>query len=115
MTTQKWVKKQISFARDQINDIEDLKNHLQMILTRLELSPLENLPRMRLCDRADGVKDHFCIGRPVGDSIYFEYYNDGKWCSAGEVFIGRDRAEKMLLALYGSRNPITGELIKKGK
>ena len=54
---------------------------------------------MQLCDRADGVKDHFCIGRPIGDSIYFEYYNDGKWCSAGEVFIGRDRAEKMLLAL----------------
>lgn len=178
MTTQKWVKKQISFARDNINDIEDLKNHLQSILTRLELSPLEktyqdglddgqtkqailelrgrdkfleetvrpqvkelekikkkydelimmipdkcsgetkherlvryikcykeivfnskNLSRMQLCNRADGVDGHYCIGRPIGDSIYFEYYNDGKWCSAGEVFVGRDRAEKMLFAL----------------
>ncbi len=31
MTTQKWIKKQISFARDNIDDIENFKNHLQSI------------------------------------------------------------------------------------
>ncbi len=57
-------------------------------------------PKMQLCNYADGVENHFCIGRPIkGAAICWEYYNDGKWCSAGEVFIGRDRAEKMLLAL----------------
>lgn len=178
MTTQKWIKKQIDFAINNINDIKDLKIHLQMFLTRLELLPLEktyqdgfddgqtkqailelrgrdkfleetirpqikelekikkkydelimmipdkcsgenkherlvryikcykeivekerNNSGMQLCNRADGVDGHYCIGRRIDNSIYFEYYNDGKWCSAGEVFIGRDRAEKMLLAL----------------
>jgi hypothetical protein len=102
MTTQKWIKKQISFAIRQFDNLEDLKIHLQMILTRLKLSPLERDLRMQLCDRADGVEGHYCIGRPIGDSIYWEYYNEGKWCSAGEVFIGRDRAEKMLFALQAS-------------
>jgi hypothetical protein len=42
---------------------------------------------MKLCNYADGIKGHYCIGRKMDPkSIYWEYYNKGKWCSAGEVF-----------------------------
>lgn len=96
MTTQKWVKKQLDFAIENINTLEELKIHLQMILTRLQLSPLEKESKIKmyLCNYADGAEGHFCIGRSVYESNYWEYYNKGKWCSAGEVFIGKTLAEK---------------------
>jgi hypothetical protein len=57
-------------------------------------------PKLR--DRGDGVKGHYCIGRQVNDGdgfLYWEFYNKGKWCSAGEVFIGRETAEAKLKEL----------------
>jgi hypothetical protein len=55
---------------------------------------------MKLCNRADGVNGHFCIDRPIRpDEPYYEFYNKGKWCSAGEVFIGTEAAEAKLKEL----------------
>ncbi len=54
---------------------------------------------MRLFDRADGVKGHFCISRYNSDGNFIEFYNRGMWCSAGELFIGKDIAEKKLKEL----------------
>ena len=42
MTTAKWIKKQLSFGMNNIDDLEDLKDHIQMVLIRLELSPLDD-------------------------------------------------------------------------
>lgn len=39
-----------------------------------------------LHDGGDGVKGHYCIGRKHPDG-YFEFWNKGRWCSAGEVFV----------------------------
>lgn len=56
---------------------------------------------MKLCNRADGVNGHFCIGRPMRpDEPYYEYYNKGKWLSAGELFVGTETAESKLKELY---------------
>jgi hypothetical protein len=55
---------------------------------------------MKLLDRADGVKGHYCIGRKMEPkSIYWEFYNKGKWCSAGDVFVGKDMAKKKMMEL----------------
>lgn len=51
MTTEKWIKKQLNIAIDIIDDIEELKSHLQMILTRLELSPLEHIEQLRINEK----------------------------------------------------------------
>lgn len=42
---------------------------------------------IRLYDRADGLKGHYCIGR-IYDGIYHEFWSDEarKFCSAGSVF-----------------------------
>ena len=55
---------------------------------------------MRLKKYADGVRDHYCIGRKIAPrSIYWEYYNKGKWCSVGEVFVGLEFAKRILTFL----------------
>jgi len=52
---------------------------------------------MKLFDQADGVKGHFCIGRYKKiEGGFWEFYNNGEWLSAGEVFIGRENANKTL-------------------
>jgi len=46
-----------------------------------------------LLDRGDGVKGHYCIGRLIRiDEIYWEFWNHGKWASAGQVFVGKEAA-----------------------
>lgn len=53
-----------------------------------------------LLDRGDGVRDHFCIGRLIRPGeIYWEFWNKGRWVSAGEVFVGREAAQKQLDAI----------------
>lgn len=49
-----------------------------------------------LCDHADGVAGHFCLGRisPKLGAPYWEYYFKGEWCSAGELFT-KEEAETM--------------------
>jgi hypothetical protein len=60
-----------------------------------------------IIDRGDGVRGHYCIGRLHASGRYWEYYNKGKWTSAGDVFLdGRlvddpttgQKAEEMLRA-----------------
>lgn len=53
----------------------------------------------KVIDRADGVRGHYCVGRQMGPySKFWEFYKDGKWCSAGEVFTDRDAAKAILNA-----------------
>lgn len=56
---------------------------------------------MKLFDRADGVRGHYCIGRMVGDEgkRYWQYYNRGEWESAGEVFTDKEAAERKLVEI----------------
>ena len=50
-----------------------------------------------LLDRGDGVKGHFCIGRLIKPAeIYWEFWNGGQWRGAGEVFVGREAAQRQL-------------------
>ena len=50
-----------------------------------------------LLDRSDGVRDHFCVGRLIKPGeIYWEFWNKGRWVSAGEVFVGREVAQAQL-------------------
>ncbi len=55
-----------------------------------------------LANRADGVKGHYCIGRTVNGK-YYEYYNKGKWCSAGQLFIGLESAIDALLLIINHK------------
>jgi hypothetical protein len=54
-----------------------------------------------LIDRADGVRGHFCIGRRKAEFGWevWEFFNNGKWESAGEVFYSRTAAERKLKQL----------------
>ena len=48
-----------------------------------------------LIDYADGVKGHFCLGRPIPpEHFYWHFWNDtaNDWCSAGSVYVGKDAA-----------------------
>ena len=58
---------------------------------------------MRLYDRADGVRGHFCIGRPMDlkNQDYSEFWNEdaSRWSSAGTVYTTRESAEKRMAEL----------------
>lgn len=57
---------------------------------------------MKLCDMGDGVKGHYCIGKPMEKgSIYWQYWNDHakEWSGAGTLYIGRDKAKKKMAQL----------------
>lgn len=52
-----------------------------------------------LLNRGDGVDGHYCIGRRIdvsGSYSCWEFWNEGRWLSAGEVFVGADAAMKTL-------------------
>ena len=53
------------------------------------------MQEMRLFDRADGVKGHYCIGRQMTKYVAetWEFYNKGAWCSAGQIFTSLASAE----------------------
>lgn len=55
--------------------------------------------QMKLFDHADGVSGHFCIGRLISKSRFWEFYNKGAWCAAGQVFTSRASAEFKLKQL----------------
>lgn len=57
---------------------------------------------LRLYDRADGVKDHFCVGRKRADGVH-EFWNHGRFLSAGQVFVGRELAESKLVTAEHER------------
>ena len=59
---------------------------------------------MELLDRVDGVKGHYGIGRKIGDSIYWEFYNKGKWLSACEVFLNKKDALDIINTLKKSQD-----------
>lgn len=63
----------------------------------------------RIIDYGDGVKGHFCIGKPIKPgSIFGHFWNDeckgGSWCSAGSVYVGRAAAETKLRELVANAN-----------
>lgn len=60
---------------------------------------------VKLYDGGDGVKGHYCIGRwnPAG---YHEFWFKDKFCSAGEVFVGKAVAEAKL-QLIAPASPLT--------
>lgn len=60
--------------------------------------------KLRLFDRADGCKDHYCVGRHKYYSTnipYAEFWNEKqqRFCSAGTVYIGKDAATETLKKL----------------
>lgn len=57
---------------------------------------------MQLCDRADGVSGHFCIGRYNEAGKFWEFYNNGKWCSAGHVYVGEECAAEAMEKISNS-------------
>lgn len=60
---------------------------------------------MQIFDHADGVRGHYCIGRKIGQSIYWEFFDKGIWCSSGQVYTSRDTAEfAMKRILDGDRS-----------
>lgn len=62
---------------------------------------------MKLVDRADGVRGHFCIGRRAVTALgdFWEFYNKGAWVSAGQLFTTRENAEFVLSQLRKSGAP----------
>lgn len=55
---------------------------------------------VRLYDRADGVRGHYCVGReviPPSGLRYHEYWRSGRFCSAGQVYVGKKQAEAKLV------------------
>jgi len=72
--------------------------------------------KLELANYADGVEGHYCIGRKIKENeIYYEFYNrrfKGEWCSAGEVFIGKEEATRVLIEL---ENEIIQEKYKSYK
>ena len=60
---------------------------------------------LRLFDYADGVQGHFCIGRRISPTSFpisreiWEFYNQGQWGSAGQVFTTKANAEFMMAEL----------------
>lgn len=60
-----------------------------------------------LCDRADGVKDHYCIGRQkeIGQSC-FEYWNapNENWSGFGTLYVGKRVADHALDKILGDLN-----------
>lgn len=43
-----------------------------------------------ICNRADGVDGHYCIGRHSVEHgpPWIEFYDKGEWKSAGQLFFG---------------------------
>ena len=54
---------------------------------------------MRLFDHVDGIEGHFCIGRRVRGSEFWEFWNPTGWAGSGKVFSSRDTAEFKLAEL----------------
>jgi hypothetical protein len=77
-------------------DVEFIRSDL----ARASVSPRGEVERgywPTLLDRGDGVSDHYCIGRLIRtNEPYWEFWNQGQWVSAGEVFVGRENAQKAL-------------------
>ena len=61
------------------------------------VKPTHNL---RLCDHADGVRGHFCIGKTL-DGVYYAYWNEHqkRWATAGTVYTSKTEAEAKLKEL----------------
>lgn len=59
---------------------------------------------MKLFDRADGVKGHYCIGRQIGNTNFVEFWNKGGWAGHGQLFTSKKAAEfKMARLLIEAR------------
>lgn len=47
---------------------------------------------MKLFDRGDGVRGHYCIGRLIGNGPYHEFYNKSGWAGSGQLFTSKHAA-----------------------
>jgi hypothetical protein len=57
---------------------------------------------LKIFDRADMVRGHFCIGRMKDDRGTWEFWNEkAGWSSAGTVIVGRDAARDRMKQLEG--------------
>ena len=61
------------------------------------VKPTHNL---RLCDHADGVRGHYCIGKTL-DGVYYAYWaeHQKRWATAGTVYTSKTEAEAKLREL----------------
>lgn len=66
-------------------------------MTKLAVSG--TIGRPKLFDRADGVKGHYCIGRPRGNGFTEFWSPHFGWCCAGTVYVGKELATKKLKAV----------------
>ena len=66
---------------------------------------------MKLINRADGIKGHYCIGRPMEafNTTVWEFWNKDKWRSVGEVFTCREIALKKLEELRQCTKEVKGD------
>mgnify|MGYP001596777808 CR=1 FL=1 len=48
---------------------------------------------MKLFDYADGVAGHYCIGRRIGDSEFWEFWNPSGWAGSGKLLTSQQAAE----------------------
>lgn len=85
-----------AFLEQHKNDAID-EAQLQRVRTRFN-QKLAEADSLRLFDRADGVRGHFCIGRRRSDGCC-EYWNRDGFYSAGEVFTGEKSAKAKLRRL----------------
>ena len=65
--------------------------------------PPAKIGDMKLFARADGLKDHFCVGRCAG--AYWEFWNEDTkiFCSAGTVIVGEVAANAKLTDLLNQK------------
>lgn len=57
----------------------------------------EVIAQLKLHDRADGVKGHYCIGRPMRDHPAFtEYWNPSGWAGSGYLFTDEKLVQSVL-------------------
>lgn len=56
---------------------------------------------MKLINFADWVNGHYCIGRQIGKSIYWEYWAEhlNGWAAFGTLYLSRKEALKKLKEL----------------
>jgi hypothetical protein len=56
---------------------------------------------VRLYNRADGVRGHYCIGREVFGEFgsHHEFWHTNRFCSAGEVVVGEAAAKEKLVEI----------------
>jgi hypothetical protein len=70
-------------------DCKSVFDCIDRVVSSLELpkrESSEDCGKPYLRNRGDGVDGHYCIARYNLVGHYTEYWHNGKWCSAGQVY-----------------------------